>query len=81
MKTQLPRKVRIICEARVVCFKRPFFLLRFFQPVDFSWNGHWMYPINSFPHNQKMAARRNQGNMLLSFLFFSLKGVERKEKG
>lgn len=38
MKTQLPRKVRIICEARVVCFKRPFFLLRFFQPVDFSWN-------------------------------------------
>lgn len=38
MKTQLPRKVPIICEARVVCFTHPFSLLRFFQPVDFSWN-------------------------------------------
>ena len=39
-----------------------------------------MHPIDNFPHNQKMAARRNQGNMSF-FSFFSLKGVERKEKG
>lgn len=38
---------------------------------------NWMYPIDSFPHNQKMAAGEIKATCFFLF-FFSLNGVEKE---